>query len=117
MMPVLRSPCILFHSQLALCSATEANKYSQEQLQLMKGQDIKYVALKSQAEAKVSLPPTLTTWLQSMTSSQVFLFAAAAVGTPRYLLKPVPGLAEGGEAAEIIALHRSPSAKQAHGVP
>ncbi|CAL5222541.1 g4918 [Coccomyxa viridis] len=33
-------------------SATQANKYSQEQLQLMKGQDIKYVALKSQSEAK-----------------------------------------------------------------
>jgi len=35
-------------------SATEANKYSQEQLRLMKGQDIKYISLKSQAEAKVT---------------------------------------------------------------
>ncbi|CAK0749269.1 hypothetical protein CVIRNUC_001897 [Coccomyxa viridis] len=33
-------------------SATQANKYSQQQLRLMKGQDIKHLALKSQAEAK-----------------------------------------------------------------
>ena len=37
-----------------VCSATQANKYSQEQLRLMKGQDIKHLALKSQAEAKVA---------------------------------------------------------------
>ena len=64
---VLTSPtralsCFACHSGplrsgVGLCSATQANKYSQEQLQLMKGQDIKYVALKSQAEAKVFQPP------------------------------------------------------------
>lgn len=36
-------------------SSTQANKYSQEQLQLMKGQDIGYLELKRQSEAKVSL--------------------------------------------------------------
>ena len=44
-------PC----SQGCVCSATQANKYSQEQLRLMKGQDIKHLALKAQAEAKVTL--------------------------------------------------------------
>jgi U3 small nucleolar RNA-associated protein 11 len=33
---------------------TEANKYSQEELLLMKTQDIKYVDLKSRSEAKAS---------------------------------------------------------------
>ncbi len=33
--------------------SAEANKYSQEELQLMKTQDIKYIDLKAQAEAKV----------------------------------------------------------------
>ena len=42
-------PC----SQGGVCSATQANKYSQDRLRLMKGQDIKYLTLKSQAEAKV----------------------------------------------------------------
>lgn len=35
------------------CSSTEPNKYSQEQLRLMKGQDIGYLALKMQSESKV----------------------------------------------------------------
>ncbi|EIE25270.1 small-subunit processome, partial [Coccomyxa subellipsoidea C-169] len=35
-----------------LKSSTQANKYSQEQLQLMKGQDIGYLELKRQSEAK-----------------------------------------------------------------
>ena len=40
---------------LLVCSATQPNKYTQEQLQLFKGQDIGYVAAKTQAEAKVPL--------------------------------------------------------------
>lgn len=40
---------------LLLCSSTEANKYSQEELRLMKTQDMRYVSLKAQAETKARL--------------------------------------------------------------
>jgi len=41
------------------CRSAEANKYSQVELRLMKTQDIKYIALKAQTEAKVRIgnPP------------------------------------------------------------
>jgi hypothetical protein len=36
-----------------IARGTEANKYSQEELRLMKTQDVGYLSLKAQAEAKV----------------------------------------------------------------
>lgn len=36
-----------------VCSSTQANKYTQQELLLMKTQDVKYVELKSRTEAKV----------------------------------------------------------------
>lgn len=38
--------------------SAEVNKYTQEELRLMKTQDIKYIDLKAQAEAKVGHPPS-----------------------------------------------------------
>ena len=82
----------------------------------MKGQDIKYVALKSQAEAKVfcSYPGNVAAQYGFASGDSS---CSSGCGHVTHLLKPVPALAEGGEVAKIIALHRSPSAKQAHGVP
>ena len=37
-------------------SVTEANKYSQQELQFMKSQDASYLALKAQTEMKVRAP-------------------------------------------------------------
>ena len=39
-------------AQMGDCRSATANKYSQEELLLMKTQDVKYVALKAQTEAK-----------------------------------------------------------------
>lgn len=36
-----------------ICSITEANKYTQEELRFMKSQDASYVALRAQTEMKV----------------------------------------------------------------
>ena len=73
----------IINSLVGVCSATQANKYSQEQLQLMKGQDIKYVALKSQAEAKVSCHPFRDSHYvevpQNKVSSQTTFVAAGTV--------------------------------------
>lgn len=38
---------------VAIARSTEANKYSQAELQLMRTQDVGYLGLKAQAEAKV----------------------------------------------------------------
>ena len=38
---------------LSVCHRDEANKYSQEELRLMKTQDVAYLNLKSQTEARV----------------------------------------------------------------
>eukprot|EP00882_Tetradesmus_deserticola_P034286 GHRQ01039288.1.p1 GENE.GHRQ01039288.1~~GHRQ01039288.1.p1 ORF type:complete len:110 (-),score=22.16 GHRQ01039288.1:255-584(-) len=61
---------LLIRSLLPACRSTEANKYTQQELLLMKTQDAKYLGLKSRTEAAVSnccarlalLPPSLQIW-------------------------------------------------------
>jgi hypothetical protein len=51
---VLTNPAVW----VSCCRSTQANKYSQEELLLMKTQDVKYLDTKSRSEAKVSTNPS-----------------------------------------------------------
>lgn len=48
------APHLMLGTLLNCCRSTQANKYSQEELLLMKTQDVKYLDTKSRSEAAVS---------------------------------------------------------------
>lgn len=48
------------HHQAGRACREKANKYTQEELRLMKTQDVKHIALQAQAEAKVGAASSMS---------------------------------------------------------